>query len=333
MARRWVLSLQREGRILRQGNVNKEVEIFNYVTKGTFDSYLYQTVLNKAKFISQILDNDIPARVCEDADEKVLSFGEIMAVAEGNPSFKQLASKKNELVELKMLYGRYQNETLDMKRDLPRMEENLQAYRNRLNSLKFDLSTVSDKFEIKDSAGKTYSESKDINEYLNSIVKSKWKNADFKASFKVGEFLVEYELPKYNSAPATFKINNSLQYTIELKSQPELEHIDTSLGIRLKNFFETGLQKRVTNTEQEIKETEMNIEQIKERIEQPFEQLEYLNTLETEVDSLTEQIYKEQNFDNTSETVAGRNDTVSAEDVIDYDELDDADYNTSGMTM
>lgn len=324
---------QREGRILRQGNINKEVEIFNYVTKGTFDSYLYQTVLNKAKFISQILDNDIPARVCEDADEKVLSFGEIMAVAEGNPLFKQLASKKNELVELKMLYGRYQNETLDMKRDLPRMEENLQAYRNRLNSLKFDLSTVSDKFEIKDSAGKTYSESKDINEYLNSIVKAKWKNADFKASFKVGEFLVEYELPKYNSAPATFKINNSLQYTIELKSQPELEHIDTSLGIRLKNFFETGLQKRVTNTEQEIKETEMNIEQIKERIEQPFEQLEYLNTLETEVDSLTEQIYKEQNFDNTSETVAGRNDTVSAEDVIDYDELDDADYNTSGMTM
>lgn len=324
---------QREGRILRQGNVNKEVEIFNYVTKGTFDSYLYQTVLNKAKFISQILDNDIPARVCEDADEKVLSFGEIMAVAEGNPLFKKLASKKNELVELKMLYSRYQNETLDMKRDLPRMEENLQSYRNRLNSIKFDLSTVSDKFEIKDSAGKTYSESKDINEYLNSIVKAKWKNADFKASFKVGEFLVEYELPKYNSAPATFKINNSLQYTIELKSQPELEHIDTSLGIRLKNFFETGLQKRVTNTEQEIKETEMNIEQINERIEQPFEQLEYLNTLEAEVDSLTDEIYKEQNFNETSATVANKDETVSAEDVINYDDFDNADYNTSGMTM
>ncbi len=324
---------QREGRILRQGNVNKEVEIFNYVTKGTFDSYLYQTVLNKARFISQILDNDIPARVCEDADEKVLSFGEIMAVAEGNPLFKQLASKKNELVELKMLYGRYQNETLDMKRDLPRMEENLQAYRNRLNLLKFDLTTLSDKFVIKDSAGKTYSETKDINEYLNSIVKAKWKNKDFKASFTVGEFIVEYELPKYNSAPATFTINNSLQYTIELKSQPELEHIDTSFGIRLKNFFDTGLEKRIAATEQEIKESEMNIEQIKERIEQPFEQLEYLKNLEAEVDSLTDQIYKEQNFDETSATVANRNETVSAEDVIDYDELDDADYNTSGMTM
>lgn len=324
---------QREGRILRQGNVNKEVEIFNYVTKGTFDSYLYQTVLNKARFISQILDNDIPARVCEDADEKVLSFGEIMAVAEGNPLFKKLASKKNELVELKMLYSRYQNETLDMKRDLPRMQESLQSYRNRLNSLKFDLSTVSDKFEIKDSAGKTYSESKDINEYLNSIVKAKWKNADFKASFKVGEFLVEYELPKYNSAPATFTIHNSLQYTIELKAQPELEHIDTSLGIRLKNFFETGLQKRINGTEQEIKETEMNLQQIKERIEQPFEQLEYLKNLEAEVDSLTDEIYKEQNFNETSATVANKDETVSAEDVINYDDFDNADYNTSGMTM
>lgn len=78
---------QREGRILRQGNKNKEVEIFNYVTEGTLDSYLYQTVTDKARFVAQLLDNKAPARVSEDCDEKVLTFGEIQAAAEGNPDF------------------------------------------------------------------------------------------------------------------------------------------------------------------------------------------------------------------------------------------------------
>lgn len=269
----------------------------------------------------------------ENADEKVLSFGEIMAVAEGNPLFKQLASKKNEMIELKMLYGRYQNETADMRNELPRMKEKLVGCQSRLNSLNADLKCVSDKFEIKDSLGNVYSETKNINVFLNNLVRDKWRNPDSLSSFKVGEFNVDYELPKYVSAPAAFTINNHLQYTIELKSQPDFENLDTTLATRLKNFFETGLEKRIINTEQEIKDTEMNINQTAERIAQPFGHLNELEKLEKEVESLTEQIYKEQQFGEKSETVADKNEVINKEDIIDYSSFDDSDYGTPNMTM
>ena len=86
---------QREGRILRQGNKFPEVEIFNYVTEGTLDSYLYQTVTDKARFIAQLLDDKCPARVSEDCDEKVLTFGEIQAAAEGNPDLRNYHAEKS----------------------------------------------------------------------------------------------------------------------------------------------------------------------------------------------------------------------------------------------
>ena len=110
-ASRRVLSLQREGRILRQGNQNAEVSIFNYVTKGTLDSYLYQTVTDKARFIAQLLDDKCPARVSEDCDEKVLTFGEIQAAAEGNPDFRRRIELSNEIAELKMLQSEFLRET------------------------------------------------------------------------------------------------------------------------------------------------------------------------------------------------------------------------------
>ena len=288
---------QREGRILRQGNVNKEVEIFNYVTKGTFDSFLYQTVLNKAKFISQILDNDIPARVCEDADEKVLSFGEILAVAEGNPLFKELATKKNELAELKLLYNRYQGETIDMKKSLPRLEENLQNSNKLLGLLEADKRDAPKEFSIKDNNGKAYTDKKEINEFLNHVVKNKWENDDYNATFFVGDFKVEYNLPKYFDAPATFTVSNSVTYTIELKSTPDLDRIDTTLSTRLNNLFENGIDKRIADTTNRIEELKMNIQQSNERINTPFEHLDTLTTLEKDVEALTDKIYSEQSED------------------------------------
>lgn len=85
MARRWVLSLQREGRIIRQGNENEEVNIYRYVTKGSFDAYLWGIVETKQRFISQVFTSRELARICEDIDETVLNFAEIKAVASENP--------------------------------------------------------------------------------------------------------------------------------------------------------------------------------------------------------------------------------------------------------
>ena len=80
---------QRSGRIIRQGNRNKEVHIYRYVTESTFDAYLWQTVENKQKFISQIMTSKSPVRSCEDVDETALSYAEIKALCAGNPLIKE----------------------------------------------------------------------------------------------------------------------------------------------------------------------------------------------------------------------------------------------------
>ena len=80
---------QRNGRIIRQGNMNKEVNVFNYVTEGTFDSYLFQTLENKQRFISQIMTSKSPVRSCDDVDEQALSYAEIKALCAGNPLIKE----------------------------------------------------------------------------------------------------------------------------------------------------------------------------------------------------------------------------------------------------
>ena len=82
MVSRWVLSLQRAGRIIRQSNENKNVSIYRYVTKGTFDAYSYQTLENKQKFISQIMTSNTPARKCQDVDQQALTYSEIKAFPE-----------------------------------------------------------------------------------------------------------------------------------------------------------------------------------------------------------------------------------------------------------
>lgn len=89
MARRWVLSLQRAGRTVRQGNKNPKVDVVRYVTEGTFDAYLYQIIENKQKFISQIMTSKSPARSVEDIDEVALSYAEIKALAVGNSYIKE----------------------------------------------------------------------------------------------------------------------------------------------------------------------------------------------------------------------------------------------------
>ena len=77
---------QREGRIIRQGNENKEVEVYRYMTEATFDAYLYQTIENKQRFISQIMSSKSPVRSCEDVDEATLSYAEVKALCAGNPT-------------------------------------------------------------------------------------------------------------------------------------------------------------------------------------------------------------------------------------------------------
>ena len=101
---------QRNGRIIRQGNMNKEVKVFNYVTEGTFDSYLFQTLENKQRFISQIMTSKSPVRSCDDVDEQALSYAKIKALCAGNPLIKEKMDLDVQVAKLKVLKADHQSQ-------------------------------------------------------------------------------------------------------------------------------------------------------------------------------------------------------------------------------
>ena len=101
---------QRNGRIIRQGNRNKTVQIYNYVTEGTFDAYLWQTLENKQRFIGQIMTSKSPVRSCEDVDEQVLSYAEFKALCAGNPLIKEKMNRDVEVAKLKVLKDENQSQ-------------------------------------------------------------------------------------------------------------------------------------------------------------------------------------------------------------------------------
>ena len=101
---------QRNGRIIRQGNQNKEVQIYQYVTEATFDAYLYQTLEQKQRFISQIMTSKSPVRSCDDVDEQALSYAEIKALCAGNPKIKEKMDLDVEVARLKVLKADHQSQ-------------------------------------------------------------------------------------------------------------------------------------------------------------------------------------------------------------------------------
>lgn len=134
---------QREGRILRQGNENKEVYIFRYVTTETFDAYNWSIVENKQKFVSQIMTEDIKVRKCDDIDEAILSYAEIKAVATGNPKIKEKMEIDNEVARLKELKNAYTRNRNDMQYNVERkFPEKLEATKNTLSKIEADYNFV-----------------------------------------------------------------------------------------------------------------------------------------------------------------------------------------------
>ena len=111
---------QREGRIIRQGNHNKKVQIFRYVTESTFDSYMWQLIENKQKFISQIMTSKAPVRSCEDVDEAALSYAEVKALATGNPAVKEKMELDVDVAKLKLLKANYMNNQYRLEDDIAR---------------------------------------------------------------------------------------------------------------------------------------------------------------------------------------------------------------------
>ena len=160
---------QREGRIIRQGNENKEVDIYSYVTEGTFDAYLYQLVESKQKFISQIMTSKSPVRSAEDVDEQALSYAEIKALASGNPMIKEKMDLDIEVSKLKLLKSNHLSQKYALEdaisKGFPKQIAEMQA---RITGYGADIATVKenthpngDGFSPLTLAGATYAEKKE----------------------------------------------------------------------------------------------------------------------------------------------------------------------------
>ena len=134
---------QRNGRIIRQGNKNKTVHIFNYVTEGTFDSYMFQTLENKQRFISQIMTSKSPVRSCEDVDEQVLSYAEVKALCAGNPLIKEKTNLEVEVAKLKILKADYQSQRYRLEdRLLKDFPASIQYKQSEIAALRRDAETA-----------------------------------------------------------------------------------------------------------------------------------------------------------------------------------------------
>jgi hypothetical protein len=143
---------QREGRILRQGNKNATVQIYRYVTEGSFDSYMWQTLETKAKFIAQVMSGDMTVRRLEDLDSAALTYAEVKAIASGNPLVMEKAQVDAELIRLTRLRSAHAEEQFRIRSSLRRSHEDVEIFTARLANLRQDLGvrqdTSGDKFRI-----------------------------------------------------------------------------------------------------------------------------------------------------------------------------------------
>ena len=130
---------QRNGRIIRQGNQNKQVYVYNYVTESTFDAYLYQTLENKQKFISQIMTSKSPMRSCDDIDEQAISYAEIKALCAGDPRIREKMDLDVQVAKLKVLRGDFQNQKYRLEDKLLKtFPEEIQKQKTRIAAFLLD---------------------------------------------------------------------------------------------------------------------------------------------------------------------------------------------------
>lgn len=169
---------QRNGRIIRQGNQNKEVQVYQYVTEGTFDAYLYQTLENKQKFISQIMTSKSPVRSCDDVDEQALSYAEIKALCAGNPLIKEKMDLDIDVARLKVLKADHQSQQYRMEDKLLKyFPAEIEKQTGYIHGFEADIKTVeahpqiSEGFCGMDIRGKHYVEKADAGEWILAACK------------------------------------------------------------------------------------------------------------------------------------------------------------------
>nr|WP_242860313.1 GNAT family N-acetyltransferase [Desulfosporosinus sp. I2] len=265
---------QRDGRILRQGNQNPVVKILRYVTKGTFDAYLWQIQEQKLKYISQVMTGKSISRSCEDMDETVLSAAEVKAIATSNPLLAEKMEVDNEVIRLKLLKGNWNNERLTLGRNINNQYPDTIAYcEKKIASIGKDV-VLREKTEGKDFSavidGKTYDERVKAGEQL--MLLAKLNDLAVKGEpLAVGEYRGFHLFLSRNAF-------DQLELLIKGDNVYSTNLGDSPLGdiIRLENVVEK-IPAVLTNMEQKLSDTQTQLEEARKEVQKPFEYEQRLN--------------------------------------------------------
>lgn len=276
--------IQRSGRIIRQGNKNPEVDIYRYVTEGTFDAYLYQLVENKQRFISQIMTSKTPVRFAEDIDETALSYAEIKALAAGNPDIIEKTELDTQVAKLKLLKQNYLSEKYELEDKVIKYYPNeIKRLENRIEDMKEDIevfnnnNTPDNSFDKMNIKGTDFTERKEAGEKIIEICKS-MTNPE---PLEIGEYKGFKIILSFDTMDRKFyaSMKNNLSYKTELGSDPSgnITRIDNVLN---------GIETRLSSIENNLEDTKKNYESAKKEIEKPFPQEEELKTKSKRLDEL-----------------------------------------------
>ena len=266
---------QREGRIIRQGNQNSKVHIYRYVTEGTFDSYMWQLIENKQRFISQIMTSKSPVRSCEDVDDTALSYAEVKAMAAGNPAIKEKMALDVEVSKLKLLKSNFVSNqyrleddiTQNFPQQIAKLEEQIKAYQADIQCYQENRISDPEKFQM-EIGGKVFYEKKEAGTMLLSICKS------------ITFYDSQLDVGMYQGFSMRVKFDSwSKEYVLTLKNESvSAVHLGADeLGniTRINNALE-ALPQKLAESEQKLDTVQEQLAHAKEEVKKPFPKEEEL---------------------------------------------------------
>ena len=279
---------QRNGRIIRQGNMNKEVKVFNYVTEGTFDSYLYQTLENKQRFISQIMTSKSPVRSCEDVDEQALSYAEIKALCAGNPLIKEKMDLDVQVAKLKVLKADHQSQKFRLQdKLLTKFPADIRETNAYIAGVKADAQLAAAHPQVQEGfcgmtiKGVTYDEKKIAGERL-VLACSELPNAEEKVIGSYRGFELSLRFDTFRSEYQAI-LKGQRRYPVALGTDPlgNIIRLDNSLN----NFPE-----RINSAENELATLHQQQAAAQIEVEKPFPQEEELTEKSARLAELNAQL-------------------------------------------
>ena len=267
---------QRSGRIVRQGNMNPDVQIYRYATEGTFDSYLWQTVENKQKFISQIMTSKSPVRSCDDIDEAALSYAEIKALCAGDPAIKEKMDLDVDVARLRLMKADHQSQQYRLEdRLLKYFPQEIERNKGYLSGFEQDLATAAahplpeKDFIGMTVGGKTFTEAKDAGEAILDACKHVSNEKDH----ALGEYRGFSMSVMYNPLSQMYQLTlkGAMSHQVELGSDPRgnITRIDNALA---------GIPRRIQNVENKLNDLNQQMSTAKAELGKPFPQEEELKT-------------------------------------------------------